>query len=202
MGVAERKARDKEELRQLILSAAMRLFAEKGVSNITIRNIADAAEYSIGTVYVYFKDKNAILHALHTQGFTELRNRFQVLMHVGDPMERLKAAGRVYIQFAQEQPDMYNLMFSVEAPIEVVENSPDGKWHEGQATFGFVQQIVTDCMESDHFKGHDPLALAFLVWGTVHGMCTLAVTKRDTVTGLPNPVEQGYTEFLRIIDQL
>ena len=67
MSVAERKARQKEELKALILKASMKLFVEKGIEQTTIRNIADAIDYSIGTVYVYFKDKNAILHALHTQ---------------------------------------------------------------------------------------------------------------------------------------
>ena len=57
MSSADRKAREKEELKALILKASMKLFVEKGIEQTTIRNIADAIDYSIGTVYVYFKDK-------------------------------------------------------------------------------------------------------------------------------------------------
>jgi len=46
------------------LKGAKKLFLEKGIEQTTIRNIADEIDYSIGTVYVYFKDKNAILHDL------------------------------------------------------------------------------------------------------------------------------------------
>ncbi|KAB7727265.1 TetR family transcriptional regulator [Rudanella paleaurantiibacter] len=202
MGVAERKAKEKEELRNHILAAAMRLFAEKGVDNVTIRNIADAAEYSVGTVYVYFKDKSAILHALHTQGFSDLRSRFQILTYVADPMERLKASGHVYVQFAVENPHMYQLMFSVADPIDHVECAPDGKWHEGQSTFNFLRDMVQACVDAGHFSGHQPVALAYLIWGAVHGICSLSIMKRASVTELNNPVGEGLTEFLRMLDRL
>ncbi|MDP2160985.1 MAG: TetR/AcrR family transcriptional regulator, partial [Flavobacterium sp.] len=56
----------------MILQAAKKLFVEQGVENTTIRKIASEIEYSVGTVYVYYKDKNDILHDLHTQGFVQL----------------------------------------------------------------------------------------------------------------------------------
>lgn len=200
MGSTERKAREKEELRNLILTGAMKLFAEKGVANVTIRNIADAVEYSVGTVYVYFKDKNAILHALHSKGFLDLRSRFLVLLNVIDPMERLKASGRVYIQFAQEQPDMYDLMFNTEAPIDYVKECPDDEWDEGKATFGFVRSMVQECMAVGRFAGHEPEALAFLIWSVVHGMCSLTISSRTDAVKLEQPVQQGYAEFLRMLE--
>jgi AcrR family transcriptional regulator len=202
MGVADRKARDKEELKTLILNAAMKLFAAKGVENVTIRNIAQAAEYSVGTIYVYFKDKNAILHALHTKGFSTLRSQFQVLNVVADPMERLRSSGRLYIQFAFQNPDMYDLMFNLQAPLDFVNEWADEKWNEGRATFGFVRDVVHECITAGHFKGHRAESLAFMIWGVVHGMCHLAIRQRTSVVDLTNPVEEGYAEFLALIDKL
>ncbi len=202
MAVTDRKAREKEELKTLILNAATKLFAEKGVENVTIRNIAEVAEYSVGTIYVYFKDKNAIFHALHTKGFTTLRGQFQVLNVVADPMERLRASVRLYIQFAFQNPDMYDLMFNLEAPADFVNEWADVKWNEGRATFGFVRDVVQDCINAGHFNGHRAESLAFMVWGMVHGMCHLAVTQRSCVVDLTNPVEEGYAAFLTIINKL
>src|SRR6187399_273997 len=107
MSIAERKAKEKEELKDLILQAAKELFVEQGVEKTTIRNIADKISYSVGTVYVYFRDKNAILHALHSLGFLQYAERQLALQHIADPMERLIARGRAYIMFALENPDMY-----------------------------------------------------------------------------------------------
>ena len=121
MSTTERKAREKEELKALILKAARKLFVEKGIGQTTIRNIADSIDYSIGTVYVYFRDKNEILHALHTQSFVDLRGQLRGLFNVKDPMERLKAMGKVYINFGLDNPEMYDLMFTLKAPMEFLE---------------------------------------------------------------------------------
>ena len=102
MSTAERKAREKEALKLLILKGAKKLFLERGIEQTTIRNIADEINYSVGTVYVYFKDKNAILHDLHSIGFQELGGYFEELFLIKDPMERLKKMGFTYIKFALE----------------------------------------------------------------------------------------------------
>jgi AcrR family transcriptional regulator len=180
MGIAERKAKEKEELKKLILQAAKKLFAENGIEQTTMRNIANAIEYSVGTVYVYFKDKNEILHELHTQGFKQLGGEMRVLFSVGDPMERLKALGRVYLQFAIENPDMYELMFHKKEPIECLKSLHKEEWNEGKATFEVLRTTVSQCMEKGHFKGHQLEPLAFAIWSTVHGMASLHVGQRVT----------------------
>jgi len=60
MGIAERKEKQKLEIRKLILDASMKLFIDEGYDNVTIRKIADLIEYSPTTVYLYFKDKDEI----------------------------------------------------------------------------------------------------------------------------------------------
>ena len=50
MSTTERKAREKEALKELILKGAKKLFLEKGIEQTTIRNIADEIDYSVGTV--------------------------------------------------------------------------------------------------------------------------------------------------------
>ncbi len=205
MTTADRKAREREDLSALILSGARKLFVEKGIEHTTIRAIASAIDYSIGTVYKYFKDKNEILHALHTQGFQELGRQFIVLRTVKEPMERLKAMGKVYIQFAMEHRDMYDLMFNLKAPIDFLDAINEEEWNEGKGTFDVLKTTVTDCLSKGYFQGHEPEPLSFLIWSCVHGMCSLEIRERTKGVNLNNPVnivEQGYGEFLKILDKL
>jgi len=60
MGLKERKERDKLEMKDRILQSAHQLFVEKGFEQVSIRNIAEAIEYSPATIYLYFKDKDEI----------------------------------------------------------------------------------------------------------------------------------------------
>jgi AcrR family transcriptional regulator len=205
MGVAERKIREKEELKEAILKAAKKLFLTKGYDKTSIRNIADEIEYSPGIIYHYFKDKDEVFHALHTEGFGELRKRMQILSVVADPMERLKAMGKIYIKFGLENPDMYDLMFIIEAPIDHVEKTVDTCWVEGDATFDVLRKTISQCMEKGHFEGHQVEALSFLIWSTVHGMVSLSIRKRVQVLDqneAENIVENSFNSFLKILDKL
>lgn len=204
MGISERKSKEKENLKALILQGAKRLFLEKGIEQTTIRNIADEIEYSVGTVYVYYKDKNAILHDLHIQGFTQLGGELRVLINVQEPMERLKALGRVYIRFALDNTDMYDLMFNMKAPMEFLKERQDEEWNEGKATFDVLYQTVCQCIEAGYFRGHQADPLAFAIWSCVHGMCSLHICDRIKGVNIQNPEEiiyGAYEEFVKLIDR-
>jgi AcrR family transcriptional regulator len=205
MTIADRKAREKENLKSLILQGAKKLFLEKGIEQTTIRNIADEIDYSVGTVYVYFKDKNAILHDLHTIGFQELGASFQELFTIEDPMERIRKMGMYYIKFAIENSEMYDLMFNVKAPMEFIENSENEEWNEGIGTFDALKSTVAQCMDKGHFFGHSLEPLAFMIWSLVHGMCCLEIRQRTKGVRFSNPetiLYDGYNEFLKIIEKL
>jgi AcrR family transcriptional regulator len=204
VGISERKQKEKEELKALILQAAKKLFVEKGLEQTTIRNIASAIEYSVGTVYVYFKDKNDIFHALHTQGFYQLGTEMRVLTNVQEPMERLKALGRVYIKFAMQNPDMYDLMFNMKAPMEFLVAGNKEHWQEGQSTFDVLKSTVKDCMQHGYFKNHALDPLSFAIWSVVHGMVSLHISQRVKGVNLCEPetmVIEGYNEFVMMIDK-
>lgn len=205
MSTAERKAREKEALKSLILKGAKKLFLERGIEQTTIRNIADEIDYSVGTVYVYFKDKNAILHDLHSIGFQELGGYFTELFAIEDPMERLRKMGFTYIKFAMENSEMYDLMFNVKAPMEFIDSSEKGGWNEGADTFGALKTTVEDCMNKGHFEGHLSEPLSFMIWSLVHGMCCLEIRQRTKGVKFSNPdtiLFDGYNEYLKIIKKL
>ncbi|SDP90493.1 transcriptional regulator, TetR family [Mucilaginibacter sp. OK268] len=77
MGVTERKEREKTEMRELITAAAMKMFLEDGYAKTSIRGIADAIEYSPGTIYLYFKDKDELLYEIQADAYGRLLEVFQ-----------------------------------------------------------------------------------------------------------------------------
>lgn len=102
MGISERKEREKSEMRELILETALKLFVDKGYDNVSIRKIADVIEYSPGTIYLYFKDKDEIFFELHNQGFVKFYGHQMSIQGIPDVSDRLTAHGRAYLQFAIE----------------------------------------------------------------------------------------------------
>ena len=72
MGVAERRDREREEVRRKILDAARELFTAEGYERVTMRRIAEAIEYSPTTIYNHFQDKDDLLQALCEDEFARL----------------------------------------------------------------------------------------------------------------------------------
>lgn len=180
MAIIQRRQREKENIRSRILEEARLLFFEKGYDNASIRNIAERIEYSVGTIYLHFKDKDSIFHALQLEGFTLLMDKMQVLESVEHPFERLKAMGTIYLDFAKKNPELYDLMFILRAPMNCLEEHEG--WLEGLKTFNFLINIVKECQEIGQFRHHaDPETLAFSIWSSVHGIAALNIRGRCRV---------------------
>jgi len=177
MGVKERKERGKVEMRDKILRSAHHLFLEKGFEQVSIRNIAEAIEYSPATIYLYFKDKNEIVHALHQDGFRLLVEQFQPLVRFTDPFERLVEMGKAYIKFATTNAGMYELLFMRSEPMEHVTDCLDEEWKEGDRAFDVLLQTVKQCQTLGHFKGLDSQNFSMMIWSFIHGLCALGISK-------------------------
>ncbi len=174
------KIKHGETSKQSILHAAKSLFLKQGYKATSIRKVASEIGISPTTIYLYYKDKAEIMHALHQEGFKLLSRQFQTLRNVEDPFERLKAMGRCYINFAMDNPDFYEIMFIMKEPLKHLEEAqnlppdcPDQGWEEGEAAFQALVTNVADCQRVGFFKGYDTRMLALLIWANMHGLCAL-----------------------------
>ena len=182
MGIIERKEREREEMRKLILDAARKLFLENSFDKVSIRNIADEIEYSPATIYLYFKDKNELFFALHQTAFMKLIEEFAPIGQIEQPMNRLIEMGRLYLHFAFENPELYDLMFIMIAPIETLECRED-VWEDGHKAFDILQQVVQACIDTGSIKHTDAEQAALMIWSTVHGLAALLLRRRLSMFG-------------------
>jgi AcrR family transcriptional regulator len=181
MGISERKEREKAELRGLILKGAMEVFLEEGFENTSIRKIADRIEYSPGTIYVYFKDKDEILHELHHAAFDQLMVVMEQTAVHQEPIEQVYAIGESYITFALENPELYELMFVLRAPMNAIH--PDCEWEDGWRTYNYFKSVLAYAVEKGQLKPMDPEVLSLTFWATAHGLVSLYL--RDRFHNLP-----------------
>jgi AcrR family transcriptional regulator len=201
MGIAERKQEEKQEMTKRILNGARKIFLEKGYEQTSMRNIANEINYSPGSIYFYFKDKSEIFHELHKEGFHLLLSQMKVLDKVADPFERLKAMGRVFIEFAQENKDYYNLMFIVDEPAKTSET---GGFKIAQEAISQVSSVVKECQQKGKFKDMDTEYFTFMILSTLHGICALFC--KDRATSFVNKTNEelmanGYECFVALLEK-
>ncbi len=193
MGISERKERDKQGMRKLILDTAMKLFTEEGFGNVSIRRIADKIEYSPATIYLYFKDKDEILYALHTAGFEELFKRQQAVLSVRDPRKRFQKHGELYIRFGLENPEYYNLMFIMRSPARKFTEAD--AWAVGMRSYEFFRNEVVAAMDAGVLPRGDANLAAFGLWAVVHGIVALILRQRCTMLDAATIEQTALTAF-------
>lgn len=197
MGIVQRKEREKGEMRQLILDAALRLFREKGYDGVSIRNIAEAIEYSPATLYLYYKDKSEIFFALQYEAAAVKRDHLMPAAQIENPWERLVEFGRRYVDFGMTHPDLYDLLFITRAPMEFVENQEC--WSLGLATHAFFVDTVQACVDQRFFKSTDTDTIAYTLWCHAHGLVSLFVRERMRMYPEEKRAELARKSFAMIV---
>src|SRR5688500_612920 len=114
MGIPERKAREKEQIRKAILSTAWQMVKETGWQSLSIRKIADAIEYSVPVIYDHFENKEAILLEFSKDGFKLLIKKLDhARKKSNNPAQQLRAIADAYWNFAIKNKEYYQLMFGL-----------------------------------------------------------------------------------------
>ena len=190
MGTAERRERERMEMKELILQTATKQFERNGYEKMTIRSIASEIEYSPRTIYLYFKDKDELLYAMSIKGFSLFVNKFESVLEIKDPFERLQALNVAYFEFAFENPGYYDLMFILRGPMNS-EYNKDG-WDIGMKSHSILEDIIQECMEAGYFEDGDYKTIAFAIWSFVHGIACLVI--RDRMTMYPEEKREQLIE--------
>ena len=163
-------------MRDLILREATRMFIEEGYEKTSIRSIADRIEYSPATIYLYFKDKDEMFFVIHEQGFEKFLAKLEKTSAIEHPYERLFTMGNLYLKFAFDHPEYYDLMFIIRAPMNKI--AKDGEWQCGRECFDFFRNTVRECIEKGYMKPISVDVAAFSILSFMHGMASLAIRER------------------------
>jgi AcrR family transcriptional regulator len=176
LGPKERREREREEVRSLILDAARELFASEGVEAVTMRRIADKIEYSPTAIYFHFKDKEALLAELCEHDFREFAHRFTEAAQIPDPLDRLRAAGRAYVEFGLTHQSHYRVMFMTPRAAtkhELERGNPE------EDAYAFLKITVGQAIQEGRFHPEltDADLVAQVIWSGVHGIVALEIAK-------------------------
>lgn len=164
------------EMRKRIIDVATTMFMEDGYEKTSIRNIAEKIEYSPATLYLYYKDKDELLYEVQKQAFGKLEEVFATEANSDDAWTRLTQICHSYVRFGKANPELYELMFMMRAPMNSIkENEP---WRNNTDSFVVLVKCLTECMEKGLVKFNDVMLAAFSVWSMGHGLVSLDVSCR------------------------
>lgn len=177
MSSADRRARERQEVRDKILDAARDLFATQGFEAVTLRKVAEAIEYAPAAIYGHFKDKEELVRTLCLADFDELVRNIIPLAEIGDPIERIRRLGHAYVRFAITHPNHYRLMFMYRAQLEPDEDALARKDDPHRDGYAFVRHAATQAIAEGRIREPwcDAELLAQTFWAGVHGVASIEI---------------------------
>lgn len=169
MGIKERKMREKAAMQRLILETANDLFEKKGIHHISIRNIANAIEYSPATIYLYFKDKDEILYYLADSFSEEFEQKLKEFDFIKDHFSRLKKISQSWLEYAINNPEKYKMIFETSGALE--ENN----------IYKYIYGSIMECIHANQLQRLPVSEAGSIVISFLHGLSTLAIGKKFTI---------------------
>ena len=171
MAIEDRRARDRVARRRLIVTTARKLAEAHGWDAVTTRRLSDEIEYSQPVLYKHFSSMDDIAAAVAIDGFDELA---VALAHArsgaATPEQALRQVAHTYIDFAQQNPALYDTMFTRATTLHFATIEAP---HQLSAAFAELRVVVTAVAHNQ-----DVDTLTEVLWAALHGLITLTRSGR------------------------
>lgn len=194
MGVKERRAKQRGQLRQVILDAARDILVREGYEGLSMRKVADQIDYSPTAIYLHFEDRDDLVFCVCEELMAGLVRELQaVAERHADPLVALKKGLRRYVDFGRQHPQHYQATFGMPHGRDP---QKDARYLEpgtmSMQAFGFLPRLVAECVKQKKLAKVDVHAASCALWAGIHGITSLLIV-------LPNFQWQDPD---RVVDQL
>jgi AcrR family transcriptional regulator len=155
------------ELRDACIVAAQEVIAERGLENLSLREVARRLGVSHQAPYKHYPSRDHLLTEVMRRCFQHFAAHLDARPRHDDPAQDLESLGLQYLDYARRHPLEYRLMFGTTWP------EPAGEAElTRDATHAFdVLREVLRRMHGDTPERRDAVDLdALYIWSTVHGL--------------------------------
>ena len=182
----------KDTREQLVAAARAHLDAH-GLEGLTLRQVARAVGVSHGAPLRHFSGLSSMLSAVTADAFDELVATVSQRVDAAgaDPLQRLRAAGRGYVEFAIANPGPYELMFRPER----LDRTAADYLRASLAAFDQLAALAAAAQATGWRSGLDPAVLTGVLWAGVHGIASLWIQGSLPIATNTDDLEQFLSVF-------
>ena len=109
--MARRSDHSREEIKELALNAAEQIVTENGFSGLSARKIASAIGYTVGTIYLVFKNLDDLIMQVNARTLKSLYQTVSDQQKTDKHKQNLRQFGQAYYNFAKQNPHLWSLIF-------------------------------------------------------------------------------------------
>ncbi|SMO51664.1 TetR/AcrR family transcriptional regulator [Gracilimonas mengyeensis] len=210
MGTAERKEREREQKKELILDAAETLILQKGLDQLNMDEVAEQAEVSKGSLYLYFNNKTDLVLGICNKASKMLSEQISsVLTQDITGLEMVYKMGENYLNFVRSHPEYFRSMRFFDNLIDAEQlgesEYPSMCQNNMDTAFtSMVRAIQIGMQDGSINNSYNAKELAVMLWSTSHGMVNLAFLHQNSphfelLEKNSIDVNSLFQEYLRLI---
>ncbi len=180
----------KNRRRVLMLETAREIIASKGLRSLKVRDVAEAADCSIGSVYNEFSDFDGLILTVNRETVQALTARLAAVPNA-DPVRQLHGLAAAYLEFASRHANLLRSLF--EHRMEDDRPFPEDILLMVMDAFALMVDPLVRLL-----PGRDPKDIAMLariLFSAVHGIISLGIEER-MVAVPPESLRQQLADFV------
>lgn len=178
--MARRSDHSREEIRQMALEAAERIVEQDGLKGLSARKVAAAIGYTVGTLYLVFKNLDDLICTVNGRTLDQLHRTMADSQNgCGSPESCLIALGNAYIRFAIEHNNRWAMLYEYSSPEGW--ELPEWYYDKVARMFSLVREALAPL--AAHHSERKIAAAAQALWGGVHGISVLEATDKLGISG-------------------
>jgi AcrR family transcriptional regulator len=184
MGIHERKEREKEQRKEEILNAAQKVFFEKGLQAATMDEVAEMAELSKGTLYLYYKSKEDIYLAVMVRGMRVVYEMFEPIVFSHEPtVVKLAKMTEAYYEFFQKHRQYFRMFYFYQNPQfhkQVSDEMMQCCTEENQRVWNLVVRVIQQGIDEGDLRSDiNPMVMGVIVWSSANAIMTRMDTQME-----------------------
>ena len=165
------------DLRQRLLESARKILLEEGQRNFSLRKIARETNVSATSIYLHFDSKDHLIHVLMEESIDRLNDRLEESIKGStDPIEKLNILARVYVEFALENTEEYQIIYMVSS--DQMSRYPKEKFRKARRGYEMVTEVLEEGVRKNLLDEDHPRVAAYTFWAQLHGVMSVVLSKR------------------------
>ena len=180
MGLKERRGKEKDTRKKLILSSARSLFFQKGFNKVTVDEIAKSSELGKGSIYLYFNSKEEIYAKILLNDIDNFNRLISVLFEKeSSASEMLTEFSRVYIDVFLNDSELFRILMTYmlqPAKMNLTEKLNSQILNANARSIDVIGKILQRGVDSKEFHPQiDIRQNQNAFWGLLNGIISLFI---------------------------
>lgn len=170
-------SREELSLREKILNTSRHLLFTQGYSSLSMRKIAKEIGVSATSIYLYFENKDHLVHTLIEESVEELSVAIeQSAAQKVTTVDKFEAIVRGYVDFAMSNPEKYQVIYMVLS--SEMSRYPKEKFRKARRGYGLLESVIKNGIEEGLMELDEPQIAAYSIWAQLHGVISVVLNQR------------------------